>query len=261
MKSWIKKSLEGIKNNIISIIIILLIFIIICLFGKNIESLLKPYPRLTTIFSMVLTITIAYLGFNKENKENDERSNLIKSSIDLKIYKKCGSDYENKNLEQLNNHLKKIKKLKMKKGHNLVNKKRSNEDSILLIFTETFTNEIAIFARYYIDYRMENFFYNLVEELENELIEVRNLGLSQNYRNDYKVIIKSIDEIIKVFDERKRVLQGDHSKMRERMKNQDNIDIFTQMFLNNVFKEIEDISENFNNIYEYHETIRKIALR
>jgi hypothetical protein len=179
MKSWIKKSLERIKNNIISIIIILLIFIIICLFGKNIESLLKPYPRLTTIFSMVLTITIAYLGFNKENKENDERSNLIKSSIDLKIYKKCGSYYENKNLEQLNNHLKKIKKLKMEKGHTLVNKKRSNEDSILLIFTEEFTNEIAIFARYYIDYRMENFFYNLVEELENELIEVRNLNHKQ----------------------------------------------------------------------------------
>lgn len=64
----------------ISIILVL----ILIFFGNNIENFLTPYPRLTTVFSMVLTITIAYIGIFRERNEKVYHSKFIKKILILK---------------------------------------------------------------------------------------------------------------------------------------------------------------------------------
>lgn len=79
-----------IKDHKIKSIIIFLILVFLFFFRNQIECFLYPYPRLTTLLGMVLTILIAYLSFYNQTKKENEKSEKIYLNI-------------RKNLEQIYN--------------------------------------------------------------------------------------------------------------------------------------------------------------
>lgn len=68
------------------ILVMIIISLVLLFFFRNqIECFLYPYPRLTTILGMVLTILIAYLGFYNQTKKENEKSEKVYLNIRKKL--------------------------------------------------------------------------------------------------------------------------------------------------------------------------------
>lgn len=233
----------------ISIILVL----ILIFFGNNIENFLTPYPRLTTVFSMVLTITIAYFGIFRERNEKVYHSKFIKKNIDFKMSKYYGSNY--KHIEQLNIHLSDIKKLVDKKNKELISHKEGN--IFKNIFVEEYVNSVAIFMKYYILYDIEDSLSKMGKDLEDEMNDVKNLYLKESSKEFYIDIISSIRNINKMFSNNLFNYKFVDNFYRE-LLNQDSMEgLNNRILLNNVFDNIDDLADDFNKIFEYYKELKE----
>lgn len=67
------------------LIIIISSLVLLYFFRNQIEYFLYPYPRLTTILGMILTILIAYLGFYNQTKKENKKSEKVYLNIRKKL--------------------------------------------------------------------------------------------------------------------------------------------------------------------------------
>lgn len=68
------------------LLLVIIFGIVLTYFLRNqIECILSPYPRITTILGMFLTILIAYLGFYNQTQIDNERSEKIYLNIRKKL--------------------------------------------------------------------------------------------------------------------------------------------------------------------------------
>ncbi len=233
-----------------------ILVVILILFGNNIENFLTPYPRLTTVFSMVLTITIAYIGIFRERNEKVYHSKFIKKNIDFKMSKYYGSNY--KHIEQLNIHLSDIKKLVDEKNKELISHKEGN--FYKNIFVKEYVNNVAIFMTYYILYDIEDSLSKMGKDLEDEMNDVKNLYLKESPKEFYIDIISSIRNINKMFSNNQFHYKYNDNLYRE-LLNQDLIEgVFNKKLLNKVFNNIDDLADDFNKIFEYYKELQETLI-
>lgn len=241
---------------LVTIGISIILVLILILFGNNIENFLTPYPRLTTVFSMVLTITIAYIGIFRERNEKVYHSKFIKKNIDFKMSKYYGSNY--KHIEQLNMHLSDIKKLVDKKNKELISHKEGN--IFKNIFVEEYVNSVAIFMKYYILYDIEDSLSKMGKDLEDEMNDVKNLYLKESSKEFYIDIISSIRNINKMFSNNLFNYKFVDNFYRE-LLNQDSMEgLNNRILLNNVFDNIDDLADDFNKIFEYYKELKETLI-
>lgn len=242
-----------IKSLFFCIAIISMLIVILILFGNNIENFLTPYPRLTTVFSMVLTITIAYIGIFRERNEKVYHSKFIKNNIDFKMSKYYRSNY--KHIEQLNIHLSDIKKLVDKKNKELISYKEGNFYEN--IFKEEYVNKVSIFMTYYILYDIEDSLSKMGKDLEDEMNDVKNLYLKKSSIEFYIDIISSIRNINDMFSNNQYHYKYDDNIYRKLLNQELIKGFFNKRLLNNVFDNIDDLADDFNKIFEYYKELKE----
>ncbi|WP_440868072.1 hypothetical protein [Staphylococcus shinii] len=233
-----------------------ILVVILILFGNNIENFLTPYPRLTTVFSMVLTITIAYIGIFRERNEKVYHSKFIKKNIDFKMSKYYGSNY--KHIEQLNMHLSDIKKLVDKKNKELISHKEGN--IFKNIFVEEYVNSVAIFMKYYILYDIEDSLSKMGKDLEDEMNDVKNLYLKESSKEFYIDIISSIRNINKMFSNNLFNYKFVDNFYRELLNQDSMVGLNNRILLNKVFNNIDDLADDFNKIFEYYKELKETLI-
>lgn len=219
---------------------------------NKIESLLEPYPRLTTILSMIITITIAYIGILRERKKMFYHSKFIKNNIDFKMNKNHGGRY--KHIELMNNQMNKIKDLVNDKSKNLITDKDGNFYENL--FKREYVNEVAFFMNYYFSYNIEDMLSTMINDLEYEINKVEHIYLKQKSVKSYIDFINSSRNIIDMFYGSKHM--RNYNNIYEDLFNQEFPNgFYNKILLNKIYNNIDDLANDFSKIFKYYKKIYK----
>ncbi|RIL38380.1 hypothetical protein [Staphylococcus equorum] len=219
---------------------------------NKIESLLEPYPRLTTILSMIITITIAYTGILRERKKMFYHSKFIENNIDLKMNKNHGGRY--KHIELMNNQMNKIKDLVNDKSKDLITDKSGNFNEN--VFKKEYVNEVAFFMNYYLSYNIEDMLSNMIDDLEYEINKVEHIYLKQKSVKLYIDFINSSRNIKDMFYGNEHI--RDYNNIYEDLFNQEYpYGFFNKMLLNKIYNNIDDLAKDFSEIFKYYKKCMK----
>ncbi|MEB7733454.1 hypothetical protein [Mammaliicoccus sciuri] len=190
--------MKNIKDHKITSIIIFIILILLVLFRNQIECFLYPYPRLTTLLGMVLTILIAYLSFYNQTKKENEKSEKIYLNIRKNleyIYNEGKGTNSNHKLTALLWNIKEINEYKQK--HSEV-KKITNPSEIRNNYPE-FYDIIQQYLNSIKVYKINEELNSIIKKVNSYVTSSDSLNLKdkeQKKINDFLYNIKSFQLII-----------------------------------------------------------------
>lgn len=234
---------------IIGVLVVIDLFI----FKDALEHMLTPYPRLTTILGMALTLSIAFINFRKDDRKELQRS----ENLNVRVRKNLIKDYvsHEQGLKSIKYNLEEIKK-HIRNNEELT---KANKLSDAVIYPDFIDSLTALLTNIQ-DYEISTYFESLSENLSDEITSVVNIDLKDERKNELNKLKMNVDSFI--FN----VLQNSERLSTYRVQNIPNYykeifnrkrdsevfeEFFLVMFLTDIIKDYETALEQVESIIKF----------